>query len=32
VTPSFIRLRKVELSGQKWQSAASKMARGLAAV
>src|SRR3954449_4073863 len=32
VTPSFIRLRKVELSGQKRQSAASKKARGLAAV
>jgi GTP-binding protein len=32
VTPSFIRLRKVELSAQKRQSAASKRARGLAAV
>jgi GTP-binding protein len=32
VTPGFIRLRKVELSGQKRQSAASKKARGLAAV
>jgi GTP-binding protein len=32
VTPSFIRLRKVELSAQKRQSAASKKARGLAAV
>jgi len=32
VTPGFIRLRKVELSAQKRQSAASKKARGLAAV
>jgi GTP-binding protein TypA/BipA len=32
VTPSFIRLRKVELSAQKRQSAASRKARGLAAV
>jgi GTP-binding protein len=32
VTPSFIRLRKVELSAQKRQSAASRRARGLAAV
>jgi GTP-binding protein len=32
VTPSFIRLRKVELSTQKRQSAASKKARGLAPV
>ena len=32
VTPRFIRLRKVELSAQKRQSAASKKARGLAAV
>jgi GTP-binding protein len=32
VTPGFIRLRKVELSAQKRQSAASRKARGLAAV
>jgi GTP-binding protein len=32
VTPSFIRLRKVELAAQKRQTAASRKARGLAAV
>jgi GTP-binding protein len=32
VTPTFIRLRKVELAAQKRQSAASRKARGLAAV
>ncbi len=32
VTPSFIRLRKVELTAQKRQTAASRKARGLAAV
>jgi GTP-binding protein TypA/BipA len=32
VTPSFIRLRKVELRAQKRQTAASRKARGLAAV
>ena len=32
VTPSFIRLRKVELAAQKRQAAASRKARGLAAV
>jgi GTP-binding protein len=32
VTPSFIRLRKVDLGAQKRQTAASKKARGLAAV
>jgi GTP-binding protein len=32
VTPSFIRLRKVELAVQKRQPAASKKARGLAAI
>jgi GTP-binding protein TypA/BipA len=32
VTPSNVRLRKVELSGQKRQTAASRKARGLAAV
>src|SRR5207249_5337987 len=32
VTPSFIRLRKVELTAQKRQSAASRKARRLAAV
>jgi GTP-binding protein len=32
VTPSFIRLRKVELAAQKRQTAASRQARGLAAV
>jgi GTP-binding protein TypA/BipA len=32
VTPGFIRLRKVELAAQKRQSAASRKARGLAAV
>ncbi|HEX9381576.1 MAG TPA: translational GTPase TypA, partial [Gaiellaceae bacterium] len=32
VTPSYVRLRKVELSGQKRQTAASRRARGLAAV
>ena len=32
VTPGFIRLRKVELSGQRRQSAAWRKARGLAAV
>src|SRR6266508_1223668 len=32
VTPSYVRLRKVELSAQKRQTAASRKARGLAAV
>ena len=32
VTPEHVRLRKVELSGQKRQTAASRKARGLAAV
>jgi GTP-binding protein len=32
VTPNHVRLRKVELSGQKRQTAASRKARGLAAV
>jgi predicted membrane GTPase involved in stress response len=32
VTPSFIRLRKVELAGQKRQTAASRKARCLATV
>ena len=32
VTPSHVRLRKVELSGQRRQTAASRRARGLAAV
>jgi GTP-binding protein len=32
VTPRNVRLRKVELSAQKRQSAASRRARGLAAV
>jgi hypothetical protein len=32
VSPSFIRLRKVELAAQKRQTAASRKARGLATV
>ena len=32
VTPSHVRLRKVELSAQRRQTAASRKARGLAAV
>jgi GTP-binding protein len=32
VTPTYVRLRKAELTGQKRQTAASRKARGLAAV
>jgi GTP-binding protein len=32
VTPGFVRLRKVQLSGQKRQTASSRKARGLATV